>query len=402
WETDVKPALGDEAAFVWLDTQNNGDDLVVIAKPKDHAKFVALLQKAKTPPVHEDVNGYVVVAEKQAILDKFDQARNDSGSLGDDSSFAHFSDLNGDSIVKAWVRGDPLQAALDKKLQDSGLPGGTTKTQFGTLEALTAALTPTSKGVQINATFTGNLDLNVSNYSAELPKEIPGGAIAYLSFTRIGDRINSLIDKLGAAKPDFDQQRAQIELVLGYSLKDVFGLLNGEGGLAVYSSESGPPSVLFVAKVDDESKAKNILDRLATLAAASGKLNIRPGQIGSISGKEIELGNGTSAYAAVFDGKLVTSNSKMLIEKLQGSGPKLADDAAYPDALSAAGAPSETSGFFYADTQEALEYGFDYAKAVGGTVPQGVKANTAPLGGLFLYGSEDGSNFTVTGFLGIK
>jgi hypothetical protein len=402
WEADVKPALGDETAFDWLDTQNNGDDMVVITKPKDRAKFLALLQKSKTPPVYEDVDGYLVVAQKQAILDRFDQARNDSGPLGDDSSFAHFSDLNGDSIAKAWVRGDSLQAALDKRLQKSGLPAGTTKSQFGTLEALTSALTPTSKGVQIDATFSGNLDIPVGNYSAELPTEVPGGAIAYVSFDRIGDRINNLIDKLGASRPDFDRQRAQIELVLGYTLKDVFGLLNGEGGLAVYSAASGPPGVLFVAKVDDESKARNILDRLATLAAASGRLHVSSVQIGSVAAKQIDLGNGTSAYAAVFDGKLVATNSKALVEKLQGDGPKLADDSAYKDALSAAGMPAETSGFLYADTQEIFEYGFDYVKALGGTVPQAVKDNSAPLGGLLLYGSKDGSDFTLTGFLGIE
>ena len=114
---------------------------------------------------------------------------------------------------------------------------------------------------------------------------MPGGAIVYLSFNGVGDRINKLIGSLGDSIPNFDRDRAQIELVLGYPLEDVFGLLDGEGGLALYPNEGGTPAVLFVAQVSDESKARSILDRLAALAAASGSLHIQPVQIGSVEAK---------------------------------------------------------------------------------------------------------------------
>ena len=109
-----------------------------------------------------------------------------------------------------------------------------------------------------------------------------------------------------------------------------------------------------------------------------------------------------SIYAAVFDGKLVTTNSRSVLEKMQGSGPKLADDSAYKTAVAQAGVPAETSGFVYADTKEALEYAFSYAEGLGATVPQVAKENTAPLRGLLLYGSKDGGDLTLTGFLGIQ
>ncbi len=403
WETDVKPALGSEIDLVWLDFQHNGNDVVGVTKPKDAAKFDALLAKGSNPLVQEQVDGWTVFAESQAILDAFDKARNDSGSLEDDSAFSdHFSALPAESIATAWARGDPVQAAFDKRLQAAGLPAGTTKSQFGTLEALTAAVTPASDGIQVNSTFSGNLDLGVSNYTAELPASVPGGAIAYVSFNKIGERINKLIDKLGGSIPNFDQQRAAIELVLGYTLKDVFGLLNGEGGLAIYANEGGQPAVLFVANVDDESKARNILDRLATIGAATGGLHIQSVQVGSVQAKEIKLGNGTSVYVTVFDGKLVATNSRAMLEKLQGSGPKLADDSAYKSALASAAVPDQTSGFLYADAKETIEYGLDYEKAHGATIPQVDEDNIAPLRGLVVYGSENGDDFTLTGFLGIQ
>jgi hypothetical protein len=157
-----------------------------------------------------------------------------------------------------------------------------------------------------------------------------------------------------------------------------------------------------VAQVSDEEKAQNILNRLATLAAASGSLQVQSVQIGQIDAKEITVSNGTSAFAAVFDGNLVTSNSRAALEDMQGTGPKLADDSAYQAALAGAQAPQETSGFLYSDLQETLQYVFDYAESSGGSIPPVVKDNTAPLRGLLLYGSEDGGSFTLTGFLGIQ
>jgi hypothetical protein len=64
--------------------------------------------------------------------------------------------------------------------------------------------------------------------------------------------------------------------------------------------------------------------------------------------------------------------------------------------------PDQTSGFLYADAKEAIEYGLDYEKAHGGTIPQVDEDNIAPLRGLVVYGSQNGDDFTLTGFLGIQ
>jgi Protein of unknown function (DUF3352) len=399
WETDVKPALGDEVDAVWLDFQNNGDNVIGLTKPKDAAKFNALLAKAKKPPVHEEVDGWTVFAESRALLDRFDKARSDSGSLADDSTFSdHSGDLSADSIAAAWVRGSAAQTAFDRRLNASGLPAGATKKQFGTLDALTAAVTPGSDGIKLAATFSGDLDAGVSSYHAELPGAVPAGAIFYLSVNNIGDNLRKLLDSV----PNFDQQRAQIELALGYPLDDVFALLSGEAGLAVYPNEGGTPGVLLAAKVNNETKAQNILNRLVTLAALSGRFHAQTVQIGAVQAKEIKLSDAMSAYAAVFDGNLVTTNSRKLIEDMQGAGPKLSDDSAYQAALTGARVPQDTNGFLYADLKETIEYVIPYVEVQGGTVPQTVKDNTAPLRGLLVYVSKDGGGYTLTGFLGIQ
>ncbi|MBA3718044.1 MAG: DUF3352 domain-containing protein [Actinobacteria bacterium] len=402
WETDVKPALGDEVDLVWLDFQGGGQNIVGITKPKDAARFNALLAKSSNPPVHEVIDGWTVFASEQDELDAFDQARSDHGSLVDDSAFADAIDsLPSDSIVQAWVRGSAVQTAFDQRLQSSGAPADTTKNQIGSLDSVAAAVTPGSNGIRMAAAFKGNLDLGGGGYHAELPSSLPAGAMLYLSFNGIGDRLNKLVDAFGGSSPNFDQQRAQIELVLGYPLKDVFGLLSGEGAIALYPTATGTPVLLFAAAVGDEAKARNILDRLATLAAASGSIKIQSVQIGSVQAKEITLQNGTSAYAAVFGGKLVTTNNRSAIEQMQGVGPKLSGDSSYVQALDGSGVPTETSGFLYANLSDGLQYAFDYAESHGSSIPKVVKDNTAPLRGLLLYGSNDGGGFTLTGFLGI-
>lgn len=403
WETDVKPALGDEVDLVWTDFQGGGQNIVGITKPKDVDKFNALLAKTSNPPVYEQIEGWTVFASEQDELDAFERARADNGSLEDNSTFTDAMDaLPSDSIVKAFVRGNAVQTAFDQRLEQSGAPADTTKKQVGSLDAITAAVTPGSDGIRIASSFNGDLDLGGGGYHAELPSSLPAGAMFYLSFNGIGNRLNKLVDSLGSSIPNFDQQRAQIELALGYPLKDVFDLLSGEGAFVLYPTATGTPPVLFAAKIGDETKAQRILDRLATLAAASGSLQIRSVQIGSVRASEITLQNGTHAYAAVFDGKLVTTNSRAAIEAMQGSGSKLADDSSYKGALTGADAPSETSGFLYANLNDGLQWAFDYAESRGSTIPQTARDNTAPLRGLLLYGSKDGNGFTLTGFLGIQ
>ncbi len=153
WETDVKPALGNETEAVFLDTDS--EHVVGLTKPKNQAKFDALLAKSTPPMVSEQVDGWTVFAEKQALLDEFDKARSDNGSLGDDSAFSDAcGTLPSDSIARAWARGSTVQTAFDRHLHAAGLPADATENQVGTLDALTAAVTPEADGIKIVSTFS--------------------------------------------------------------------------------------------------------------------------------------------------------------------------------------------------------------------------------------------------------
>src|SRR6266487_346028 len=45
WEKDVKPALGTELDFAWLDLDHNGQDFVALVQPKDEGKFKTFVDR---------------------------------------------------------------------------------------------------------------------------------------------------------------------------------------------------------------------------------------------------------------------------------------------------------------------------------------------------------------------
>jgi hypothetical protein len=400
WEQDVKPALGNEIDFVWLDFQNRGNDLVGLTKPKDVNKFNALLEQGSSPSVHKEIDGWTVFANSQAHLDQFKSLRSNGGRLDGDSVFTDAIDgLPSDSIAKAFVRGSAIQSAIDQAIEQQGGPTNATAGQIGMLDSFGAAVTPESNGIRI--ALSGDLKLGGSGYHADLPSSLPSGATLYLSFNNVGGRLSKLFDDYARANPSFDQQRAQVETALGASLDDIFKLLSGEGAFALYHTTSGLPALIFAVQVSDEAKARSVIEKAAALAQLGNSVQVRSVQIGGVQAEEFDV-SGTAIYAAAFDGKLVITNSRASIESMRSAGTKLAGDPAYAAAVSGAGMPSETNGFLYANVRSGLEYAFAYAESHGSTIPAVAKDNLAPLRGLLLYSAKNGSRFQLTGFLGIQ
>ena len=401
WETDLKPALGNEIDFAWLDFQNGGANVVGVTKPKDVAKFNAALEKGSNPTVHEDVEGWTVFAEAQAQLDQFNRMRENAGSLDDDSVFSQaMGELPADAIATAFVSGAAIKTSLDRALSTSGVPSKLTEGQIGKLDSISAAVTPESDGVRLDSALNGT-DFGGGGYHADLPSSLPSGALAYASFNNLSGRLRKLLESYRELNPSFAQQQSQVEAALGVRLDEVFDLLSGEGALALYRSPSGSAEILFTVRVDDEDKARRLIRRAAALAELGGTATTTQVQIGSVQATEFTV-SGTRIYSAAFDGKLAIANSRTPIEGMQGGGSKLADDPAYKASVSGASVPSETNGFVYFNLRDGLGYLFDYLEGQGTTISQVVRGNVAPLRGLLLYASKSGDRFQLNGFLGIK
>ena len=402
WERDVKPALGDEVDFAWIDFEDGGNRFVGVTKPKNVDKFNSMLESGSDPAAHEQIDGWTVFAEHQDEIDRFKQARDDEGSLEDDSVYSDATDgLPEDAIATAFVRGSNIQSRLDRAIGNAGGPSGTTADQFGTLDAIGAAVTPESDGIRLDAALNGDLDLGGGDYRAELPDAVPAGAIMYLSFRNVGARLHDLIEAYGRLQPNFDQQRSQVETALGMRLDDVLDLLRGEGAFALYPTPNGAPTVLFAVRVDDEDKARRLIDKSAALTQLGGSGEVRHIEIGSISATEFVV-SGTTVYAAVSEGKLIVASARVALEGMGSDAKKLSDDSVYTAALEGASMPDETGGFLYLNLRTGLNWGFSYAEDQGSTIPEAWRNNLAPLRGLLLYSAKEGDSFKFSGFLGIE
>src|SRR5437763_8301479 len=193
WEADVKPALGKELDFAWLDFENNGRDFVLLVQPQDESKFQAFVRKAnaseKDPSnraVYDRFQGWEVVAPERSTIDRFEKASGSGAPLADQAAIKQSMDrLGGNSLVRAYVNG--------KFLMNSARTYGGAQIQpyldkLGTLDWIALRLGATSAGVGMDTIVhgtPGKLFKGAPSSSAFSPKllgTVPQDALLYLTF----------------------------------------------------------------------------------------------------------------------------------------------------------------------------------------------------------------------------
>ena len=405
FEQDVKPALGPELDIVVLDLGQGADapdpEVVALLQPGDPAKLDALLEKdtGGTPTVKEEVDGWTVLADSQASIDRFKEMRSSGGTLSDSGGFADAMEglpddalarayVNTDAIVEAYRVAEPVGGA---QAFDQLFPNG--------VPSVGATVSAEEGGLRFQA--TGKTTQPTDTFEASLPDELPAGALAYVGFDNLAKGVRESLNSAGEANQQFDQQLGQIELVLGLSLdRDVLPLFEQEGAIAVYPAASGSdtPGIQLVMKVDDPEQAVGTIDKLLARAAqfAPGIPTPQSIDIGGVKAKAVEY-EGTTIIYAGFDGKLVITNAADTIEAMQGGGEKLSDDETYSSARESTDVPGETSGILYVNLNTAL----DLAQSLTGQSPQ-VQENVEPLDSFLLYSTADDDRVTVSGFLAIQ
>ena len=77
YESDIKPALGDEIDVVWLDFAAGGTNVVALTKPDDPDALKRMIEKGneKGPDtlVFEEQDGWFVLSDTQEKLDRFQE-----------------------------------------------------------------------------------------------------------------------------------------------------------------------------------------------------------------------------------------------------------------------------------------------------------------------------------------
>jgi hypothetical protein len=400
---DVKPALGPEVDIVWLDFKNGGNDVVGLTQPRDRAKFKALANKGPDKSATGEVNGWSVFADAQSKIDAFRRASSGDKLDGVGEFKDAMSKLDDRAAVRAYVAGEPVQREMDRGLQRSGAPANLTR-DLARMESIAAAGMIERNGVRVDSALTTDPAPNPKTVTATLAASLPSGALLYIDTADLASPTRAILKLVARSQPKFETQLHQVETVLGLSLeKDVYPLLSQEEAFALYRG-TPIPTIVFVAKAPDQSRAREVLGHVLSLAKLSGELDVTAFSVGGVEVSDVsQPGGGVHVLIAVGHGKLIVTTARETLSTLiEGKGPKLADDRLYKEARADAKVPSKVVAIAYADLAHGLPFAFDLALAYGSDVPNEARANTEALSHALLYAQQNGKRFRLRGFLTIK
>lgn len=348
-QRDVQPAVGNELDLTVLKVENGKPDVVALAKPSDESKLRQLASKLDSGSEHytvEDIGGWSVVADSQASFAAVRDAQA-GRSLADTSAYAAAQNrLGGDAIARVFATGAAV-SSLRKALLPAA--GGSAPAWISVkLSADGNALRLASSAAAAGPT----------PFRSALLGDVPTGASLAVSFK--GG--SSILQRLPAAK------------LGGLSLTQLAPLLTGEGVLYVRSNGLIPEVAIELSPANPRAA----LDHARTiLSGAAGKLG------------PIRL------TAQLSGGKLVIADTPAAASSLRG-GSKLVDDAAFKDALKAAGVPQQRTGLVYANVAELAPILQLAAQAAGGKPLDASVADTlSRLGRLVAWTGRSGGVSTL-------
>jgi hypothetical protein len=407
-ERDVKPALGPEVAVAWLDFANGGNDVVGLTQPRSKAKFAALVAKMNTTgsskTVSAEVSGWTVVADARSKIAAFRRASSGDKLAGDAAFKDAMSRLDDKAGVRTYVAGPPVQRALDQALERGGGAPNLTR-DLARLDSLSAAGFVERTGLRVEAALASDPAADPKTYTPTLPESLPAGALLYVSTANLAAPTGAIIKLIGRSKPTFRIQLAGALGIFGASLEgDVYPLLSGEQAFALYPAKP-IPKIVFVAKVPDGERARELVARALQLLKISGELTVTTFDVGGTSVSEVaQPGTEVHVFVAVAGGKLiVTTGRDTLPTLIGGKGATLAGDPFYRRARTDAKVPAKVAGLAYVDLAHGLPFAFDFSQQSGNLFPsEAVRANTKPLSHVLLYARQDGNRFRLSGFAAIK
>jgi hypothetical protein len=396
WENDVKPALGPEVGFAGLAANENA--FVAFTKSPQPDKLAALVKHGDDPGVTKEVDGWTLIADTTAALDRFSAARS-NGTLADSSAFKDAVDgVDADGIALAYVPGKTITGTIGEGLKSQGAPSGLGG--VGAVESLAASVTAEGTGARFDVTATGAGLSTGEAFDPTLDETFPAKPLLFVDAAHLDQPLRKLLDTVQKSVPNFSQQRTQIEQALGLTLEgDVLPLFKGQIGLGVYgeaSSDEIPVTIDAVLTVEDEAKATHLMDRLGALVQLGGNGTTAKVQVGDVQATELRISGEYSVFWVVDDGKLWISTSKNGLEQLRKSSGRLSDDQAYKSEIDAADVPGEVTSLVYADLQTAVPFVQSFAQLDVETL-----ANLKPLRSIVASSTQDGDTTHVGGFVGI-
>ena len=346
FDQDVKPALGKELDAAVLKVEAGRPEVVAFAQPADEAKLRSLAATFNRGGEHytvQDIGGWSVIADAPEAFAAV-RAAHDGRSLGDTSGYAAAqSQVSGSAIARAYI----APAAFAAFAKHLGLASGAAPAWAG------AKIQLGSDTVRASAVVAG--DVLPAPSPSSLLRDVPSGAALAVSFN-------------GSAQLAQPLSAGQATLL---PLRRLAPLLTGPGVLYVRAMGLVPEVALELAPVDPQAALDRARALLATAAGRLGPLRLSA----QLSGR-----------------KLVIADMPAAVSALRG-GAKLVDDAAFKDALAAAGAPPQRSALVYADVAQLAPFLQLAAQTAGGKpVDPTVTDALNHIGPLVAWATRSGGN----------
>jgi hypothetical protein len=406
FEDDVKPALGPEVDVAVVSGANADQPSVALfTKPDDPDKFKQLIAKLNAnentteEAVYREVDGWFAVSDNQTALDRV--LKGTGPSLAGEGSFGDaFAQLPDDALVKAYLNGKEIGAAIREASQTQGAPKVDPSTLgLDKLDFVSASLSAEDDGVRLEGAAKGEgvKTLGAGDFTSTLLGGVPSDALAFLTF-RGGDTTDQL--KQLESNPAFGRTLGQLQTTLGVSFDELLGLLRNQVGLYVRPG-AGIPELTLALETKDESATLRTLDKLAARLAILSGGKVTTEQQAGHTVKTVDLGRFAVHYGAV-DGKVLITSGVAGIAEYGGSGEKLPDSADFKEAKSAAGMPDANGGFVYVDLKNAIPLVEVLAGLAGQSPPADVTENLRPLRSILAWSSGSGDSRTFDAFLEIK
>ncbi len=407
YERDVKPALGEEIDLAWLDLAGGGDNVVGLTQPKDEAAFRRLVEKANREDSSRDdlvlgeVEGWTVLADSQAKIDRFRLAAGRADKLADDDVFKDaMEELPDSTLVKAYATGASLTQLVRDALQGIGGDALTLPSEQRP-EFMTAGLAAEGDGLRlVGATRSATEPkAQATVFSSNLIDDVPGDAVAFLTF-----RGNDSFAKQARSSPTYRRSLRELEREFGgVPLEQLFAIFEGEVALYVRPGTPFPEVTLLVAVNSDEPAESEAFQNVDTVMSVVMQFRAAqpchaPTVEDGITVKCVSFGKVEVRYAG-FDEKVVVTTGQSPVSELRARGDKLPDSDAFKGSREAAGLPDETAGFVWIDVAKAVPMIVGFAQAAGEEpIPPEVRANLEPLKSLLLWGDADGRTRSFSAF----
>jgi hypothetical protein len=400
WEREVKPALGPEVDFVWLDFENDGQNFVVLVQPDDESKFKELLKKdteAGEDFVAEEVAGWQVLAQSPGLIERFRRASGSDQALADKRAFVDAMDsYPEETLFRAFVDGKPIMDLVRRYAQPNERK---MFAKFGSLDWIASDLHVTSEGVRFDANVHGTAGpalkgaMATRPFGPSLTREVPANALVFATFHGAKGMLTGLKNN-----PLFNE----VPELRRYSdvLQGVESLLQGENAFYVRPGSGKIPEVTLVTEPAAGTNGVKTLDRI--LARYRSQLDLpsqpRPSRIAGGPARTIDFGLFKVHYANVGK-RFVITDLPAGIAALKGNPPSLAQSDEYEGAVDASEMPGKTQGFFYVNVRGGVKYA---ERLAGSPLPGEIKRNLRPLRSVVEYASTRPSEVQLTFFLRIK